>query len=578
MTLLSNTQWLLVLLMVLLVGTGPVAAQAPEVPYVNTRSLEIPFQPVEAGAAPILGYQLWYTVDGGQSWQKAPKLHEGQSPLPFQAPADGRFGFIIAAKDRAGNESSPPQPGSHPDVECIIDTTAPFLEVTKPQDGDRIYAGTPMVVEWKAHDENLLEKPVTVEYRTGPEMPWEVMGRESAHPAEGRYQWFPPLVEGHLDVRVLVRDRGSHITEWTLRQPLEVVPYDGFRGSRVMAAAPFSSFRKFPVHYRSSHFSPIELATVEIWARRDFGQWQRQEDPDRASPYLFTAYDNESATYDYYLRCLSRNGEEDRPAPGPDTPPDARVQVDFHPPDGKLVVADNSQTIFHKAGEEISMQWEISETNLPKECCRLEYSLDEGESWRPQTSALSAQGGKGSYRWRPPLIDADSLRLRLEVRDLADNRAYLVAPTQIRLINSGDDTEALAAQRHQRGLVLAQRGDRQSLLQALESLDVATRYAPSSAEVRHDRGVVLTQLGEHQRGLADFMAAHHLRPGDIPIAFSLIQCRLNLHRLDLGAPGEQLKAARRTFNAISRVDIYKDPNFRELLRIYKMLKKALKEE
>ena len=110
--------------------------------------------------------------------------------------------------------------------------------------------------------------------------------------------------------------------------------------SSVLAAETTTRYRRFPVFYRSPDFNEDEIGTVEIWLRRGFGPWSARRDPDRRSPYHFVA--ESDGEHEIYLRTLARNGQEDRPRPGPDTPGDIRILVDTRPPIAHLVIGDGA--------------------------------------------------------------------------------------------------------------------------------------------------------------------------------------------------------------------------------------------
>ncbi|MFQ5653728.1 MAG: hypothetical protein ACE5GW_03235 [Planctomycetota bacterium] len=560
-----------VLAILTLLSASPAAA-GEELPYLKTRSLEIPVRTVSAGAAPIDGYQLWLTVDGGLTWHAVPGIHTGAGPIGFQAPADGRYGFVVIARDRAGRIQEPPQPGTSPDVECIIDATPPVLEVLQPSAERRIYSGSELVVHWESSDDNPLDMPVTLEFRRTAEDPWLRMGREDSHPASGRLQWWPPYVDGRVEVRISVSDRAGNRTRWVSPHPIEIVAFRAFNDSPILAAKAVSAFRRFPIYYRSPHISPVQIAESEIWVRRGFEAWQRLLDPDRASPYLFEA--PEDGVYALYMRAIDRNGEEDRPPPGPDTPPDIEVEVDTHSPEVTLEVGDGGERIFHRGGEELELRWRVRDANLAPGKCRLEVSIDGGEEWRILTEEIETGAEEGTYRWRPPLIESDAMRFRLIVADRAGNRTSALAASVVRLLNPLADAEKVSREHHRRALVLSQGGERASLLLAIESLAGAIQYHPRSADAWHDRGVIRSRLGEHGAALADYRRARKLRPTDLSIAFSLVRGHLNLARSGADPGGEHLKAARDLLATVSKVEIYKDPDFRDLLATYRLLLSA----
>ena len=249
-------------------GADESEPEVREVRHFRSRNIELDVVPVAAGAAPVAHYQIWYTTDDGRTWQPAESVHRGPPPVRFAAPADGRYGFRAVGVDRAGHRQAAPQPGDAPELSCVIDTRPPQLEVRSPLDGSELYAGDPLVLDWQTDDENLGSHPVTIEYRRADGEPWQRVNLAEAYTASDRRQWFTPFVDGQLQIRVQAEDLAGNSVRWVTEVPLRIVPFTGFRGSRGIAADSYSAFRRFPVFYRLQRFSPIHVASVEIWFRR----------------------------------------------------------------------------------------------------------------------------------------------------------------------------------------------------------------------------------------------------------------------------------------------------------------------
>ncbi len=563
----------------LLVTLLPDEGRAQDAISLRTRSVEIPVETESIGAAAIEGVMLWVTRDDGGTWQPHPRIHHGAGPIRYEAPEDGRYGFRMVARDRAGRIQEPPQPGDLPDATCVIDTTPPLLELLSPEPGDRVYAGSELVIRWSASDVLLDELPIEIEVRRSPSHPWSSILEERRFPAEGQTQWWPPYVDGVFQLRVIATDRVGNRSERILDRPIEVVPFDAFRESSLLAAETTTRFHRFPVFYRSPRFRPDEIGRVEIWLRRGFGSWSVRLDPDRRSPYHFVA--EEEGEHDLYVRAVDRNGVEDRPAPESDTPGDLRILVDTLPPLVELQIEDGASFRVHRGGDPIALRYRIDETDPSSHGARIEASLDGGVSWRGVAEIEDSAAGEGLLEWTPPMIETDELSLRIVARDRAGNRAVRLAPTRLRLINPRADREDLVARHHRRALVLADRGDLHSLEQAREELLLVLEVAPEEATVWHDRGVLETRLAEHAAALKSYRRALDLRPGDLHLTFSLVQGHLNLHRVApdreaAEAEGSSLETARVLLRSIDKVSIYEDPNFRELLQRYRLLEDGLR--
>lgn len=567
----KSTRTTLLLLGMLL----PAAAVASDVDYLQTRELEIRLKTINAGAAPLSKYQVWFTRDTGKTWEAAPTMHVGAPPILFTAPSDGRYGFRVIAIDESGTQAPVPQPGETPEYECVVDTTPPVLVVNAPTGGDPVHAGGRAVIDWQAHDENLANTPVRIEYRLLPDRVWQdIPDAYLTYPAQGRHPWFLPAVDGEIDLRIIVTDLAGNAASWMLESPLQVMPFDGFVGSRTVTADEFSAFRRLPIFYRIPAFSFVERKTVEIWYRHENGPWQRSTDTDRMSPFRFEA--TNEGRYFFYVRCISQNDVADRVAPGPDTPPDHRTVVDTLPPQGQVWIADGASKIYHKAGTELAVHWEIADTNLAAKNCRLEYTIDGGATWRILDEQLPFQAGSGTYFWKAPLVEIEHAAFRVLARDFADNESHVRSRNSLHMINPTIDPELAANKYYQRGLYLARSGDVDSLRSAIEYMGVSLSYDSRNANVWHDRGVLKMRLREAIPALEDLTRAHQLS-SDIQITFSLVRAHLNLHRLGINPQVNHFATAREILATVSRVDIYKEENFRELQNAYDLLAKALEE-
>ena len=68
---------------------------------VKTRVFDIEYA-VNDDALPLDTVRMWYTLDDGRSWQAYGYDEDRQSPIRFQAPSDGLFGFYFRVTNLAG--------------------------------------------------------------------------------------------------------------------------------------------------------------------------------------------------------------------------------------------------------------------------------------------------------------------------------------------------------------------------------------------------------------------------------------------------------------------------------------------
>ncbi len=557
----------------LILDSTPQLQASDEPLWLRTRNIEIPVESEEMGAAAIEGLMLWVTRDGGISWDAHPRIFHEIGPLRFDAPTDGLYGFRVVARDRAGQIQDPPQPGDTPEVSCVIDTTPPTLEVITPTQNDHIYAGNALEIRWIASDAALGENPVKVDHRRSLEEPWSPIIEARTFGAGDTIQWWPPYVSGSFELRVTAEDSVGNRTEWITPRPLQVVSSDSSRESDILAAESVTNFKQFPIYYRSPRYSQNEISRVEIWVRRGFDQWRPVFDPDRKSPYHFTA--QHEGDYEFYLRTVNQNGRDDRPAPGPDTPADLRVSVDTLPPLVTLRVNDGHPLLAQSGGDPLTLSWTCRDEDPLPHGARIECSIDGRKTWQILHEIEHLAAGEGTFNWIPPMIETESLDLRIVARDRAGNQASVLAPTRIQLFNPRVDRADLAMRRHQRAIVLADRKDRRSLELALEELALVVQITPENSDAWHDQGVLQTRLGHHVKALASYRRSLELKPADPGLSLSVIQGHLNMFRSEPDQHRSQLTDAKKLFRQISKVQLYENRDFRVLLNRYRSLEEAL---
>ncbi|MFQ6106005.1 MAG: hypothetical protein ACE5QF_00225 [Thermoplasmata archaeon] len=102
---------------------------------------------------------------------------------------------------------------SDPNAEAVMDNTVywldgvapPTVQISKPQAGDLVLRETWYTIQWSAHDVDIPEDGVDIEYSTDSGMTWNAV--TSADVNDGAHYWFVPAVSSsNCKVRVCVRD------------------------------------------------------------------------------------------------------------------------------------------------------------------------------------------------------------------------------------------------------------------------------------------------------------------------------------------------------------------------------------
>lgn len=193
-------------------GMGETPARSAAVKIVRTREVRIDFTVGKVGPSGLGNADIYVTLDQGRSWKKMPgdvpiSLVPGgdshgtdvSGSVSVQLPAEGIiYGFLVAAKSKAGLAPQPPKANDPPQALVEWDKTAPNGQLFKPQP-DPSQPNT-LLLTWEAKDRNLAEKSITLEWAEHKDGPWTPIGEGLANTSQ--YPWRLP---DHLPPRVYLR-------------------------------------------------------------------------------------------------------------------------------------------------------------------------------------------------------------------------------------------------------------------------------------------------------------------------------------------------------------------------------------
>jgi hypothetical protein len=199
---------------------GRSRTQPGPVQWTNSMHLDLDFN-VKTGPSGIGVIELYYTLDGGKTWQLFDKREDAKSPFSIDVPAEGIYGFTMVVKNKVGMGRAAPQPGEAPDIRIGVDVTAPVCELITPVEA---VPGRKDVVnlKWTAIDNNLTSTPIRLEWAENATGPWHSVVERSAN--TGNHLWrvptqgLPPQVFLKLDVTDMAGNVGTFVT----REPVIV--------------------------------------------------------------------------------------------------------------------------------------------------------------------------------------------------------------------------------------------------------------------------------------------------------------------------------------------------------------------
>ncbi|MBN1808863.1 MAG: tetratricopeptide repeat protein [Planctomycetes bacterium] len=202
-----------------------VDGRAPQVkltgPKVSAASkFNITYEAEDIGGAGLGSVVLWYTRDGGLTWNRYGVDKDLQSPMEFSVEQGGSYGFFMQATDRVGNSTVPPRQGTRPEIVTVIDDRGPTVELLTMTSG-AYKGGETQEIRWNATDDNMGDRPINIEYTVDGGASWFPIAKDE--PNDGSYNWTLPRANSNrVMVRVSAVDALGNRASATSRVPLVI--------------------------------------------------------------------------------------------------------------------------------------------------------------------------------------------------------------------------------------------------------------------------------------------------------------------------------------------------------------------
>lgn len=170
---------------------------------------------LKQGADPLTGIDLYFTTDDGETWKKSKRPKGVESPVAWDAPTDGAYGFYL--QFHTAKASSPvPTKGTRPHRRVRVDTSAPVVQLLTLKPDKRFDLTREVAIRWRAEDADLADRPVSIRFRTERTKSFRLI--EESLPAEGLLRWSVPEGEfGRIELKLSATDRagnrGDHIDD-----------------------------------------------------------------------------------------------------------------------------------------------------------------------------------------------------------------------------------------------------------------------------------------------------------------------------------------------------------------------------
>ncbi|QEL21091.1 hypothetical protein [Limnoglobus roseus] len=147
----------------------------PQILYFNKRDLTIKSKLQTVTRSGVVAVHLFakqLSANPNGNWIAAKKqacniAYQEPNPaveIPFTAPEDGRYGFIVIPENGAGNRDRDPASTALAQHLVEVDTKAPVVKIRRAIPTPGGSTGTRLEIEWDADDLNLMTDPIVIEY------------------------------------------------------------------------------------------------------------------------------------------------------------------------------------------------------------------------------------------------------------------------------------------------------------------------------------------------------------------------------------------------------------------------------
>ncbi|HLY09959.1 MAG TPA: hypothetical protein VKW04_11695 [Planctomycetota bacterium] len=382
-------------------------AAAPHETYSSKRFVEIPI----ARVAGKNGLELWVTADAGQTWVNHGQVDLSKPAAPFQAPRDGRYGFLMIPVGEDGRRETTPKTGDAADRTVIVDTQPPVVEVLAPNGGEILGSARSTIVQWAAADANLDQtKGITIEVSTGRDS-WIPVAQNV--PNTGKYHWdIPPALSSMTcRVRVTARDLAGNVSSDSSDADFII---DGLPPELRISGPTTANEVPVRIEWTGGDLGGSGLKRVSLWTTRDGGQtWKLYgDDPGLKSPFFFTDLDG---IYGLKLVGEDKVGNAN-PPPVPGMPPLSTLTLDRTKPEVKLI---SPKPPGYLGGVALDVQWTAKDNiDMPANGIALSWSDDGGKTWKEIGKGLK---NDGLFTWVPPRATLPDCRVKIVAADFAGN-------------------------------------------------------------------------------------------------------------------------------------------------------------
>jgi len=237
------------------VGGGGSSLPAARIDYVNTLKFDVDYAIEQMGPSGVKAAHLFARKNQGD-WTLVkhypvnlrPSDKEQTISLAYEAKDEGTYDFYVIPESGAGKRASDPKRGDPAMLHVVVDTTAPYVQITGVQVRPGGARGALVEINWEVADPNLMPNPISLEWSLDAKATkWNEIKYRLSNTSQttGRYTWEvpdPDLWKFYIRARAVDRasNTGEHIwgqDSQKTKPPTEVIvdlvsPTGGIKGVR----------------------------------------------------------------------------------------------------------------------------------------------------------------------------------------------------------------------------------------------------------------------------------------------------------------------------------------------------------
>ena len=175
---------------------------------VNSHAFEIDYDVDTAGPSAAGRVELFWTGDGGRTWNRYDTDDDCRSPMLVQVERDGLYGFWLTIDGIGGLRGETPREGDVPQAWVGVDTMPPVARLTTAEPAGE--QGASLSIRWEATDALLAPAPISLAYSTRASGPWTEIATGLTN--NGQHTFQPPhQLPAQVYLRLQARDEAGNV-------------------------------------------------------------------------------------------------------------------------------------------------------------------------------------------------------------------------------------------------------------------------------------------------------------------------------------------------------------------------------